>query len=69
MFPLFCVVTTRKNAVMNPSTKLREASDDNQSRGCNTDSSVKRATEAYDRRADDADTTLRDKQASDRASR
>jgi hypothetical protein len=53
---------------MSPYTRFRDASDDNQSRGCSADSSTSRAKESYDRRADDADATLRDKQASDRAS-
>lgn len=53
---------------MSPYTRFKEASDDNQSRGCSSDSSTSRAKESYDRGADDADAILRDKQAGDRAS-
>lgn len=53
---------------MTPYTRFKDASEDNQGRGCSTDSSVTKAKESYDRRAEDAEATLRDKQASERAS-
>ena len=48
--------------------RFRDASDDNQQSGCESDSSRNTAA-SYDRRGDRADETLREKQARERDSR